>query len=251
MTFPWLETRIGESLLAEEARQVARILDAVFGDQLLQVGPWGHADAFRPYARTRRVAVLAAAPEPGVDLACRLDDLPFADHCIDAVLLPHTLDTGQGPHAILREVDRVLRPDGQLIVLGFNPIGWWGLRHLLSRRRFPPGVQHMLAEYRLRDWLRLLDYEVEAATYYHYATPFFRVPSRDRESRHFARLDEREAPPVMPLVSRLPRYRVFAGCYILLAHKQSLTMTRIRPVPVRQPRGLVGGLVNPTTRNAA
>ena len=64
----------------------------------------------------------------------------------------------------LREVDRILRPDGYVVVAGFNAWGWWGVRHYLSRRRFPAGGQRMVSEHRLRDWLQLLDYTVQSAS---------------------------------------------------------------------------------------
>jgi ubiquinone/menaquinone biosynthesis C-methylase UbiE len=66
------------------------------------------------------------------DVICDAEQLAVASDSVDAVLLPHTLERSSSPHAVLREVDRVLRPDGVLIVLSFAPGGLWGLRHLLS-----------------------------------------------------------------------------------------------------------------------
>ena len=74
------------------------------------------------------------------------------------VILPHTLERIASPHALLREVDRVLRPDGQLIVLSFAPTGLWGVRHLLAPGGYPFGQRRMIREGRLRDWLGLLSF---------------------------------------------------------------------------------------------
>ena len=43
------------------------------------------------------------------------------------------------PHGILREVDRVMMPEGRLVIVGFNPWSLWGLRSSvgLSRSQYP------------------------------------------------------------------------------------------------------------------
>ena len=141
----WLETGTGTNLLREESRQIAGTFENIFGDQFLQIGAWGDPQLFRRYARTRRYAIVAAKLGLGVDLVSVPEDLAVATDSIDAVFLPHVLETTEDPHAVLREVDRILRPDGHVVVAGFNPWGWWGVRHYLSRRRFPTGGQRMPA----------------------------------------------------------------------------------------------------------
>jgi SAM-dependent methyltransferase len=232
----WLQSGTGIALLREESYQVAGAFESIFGDQFLQIGAWGEGQLFRQFARTRRYAVAAARPAPGVDLVSAPEQLAIAPDSIDAVFLPHTLETAEDPHDVLREVDRILRPDGHLVVLGFNPWGWWGLRHYLSRRNFPVGGRRMISEHRLYDWLRLLDYRLEPASFFHFAAPVYRsqvMPEPDR------------AHPTRR------RWHPLASCYLLVASREMLTMTRVRPALRHRRPQLVGGLVNPTTRDAA
>jgi SAM-dependent methyltransferase len=265
----WLNTLTGRNLLREEVRQVRRALDSIFGDQLVQVGGWGDAALFRRLARTRRAAVFTGGAMPGSDAVSAPDALAIAADSIDAVLLPHTLELADDPHAVLREVERILRPDGNLVVLGFNPWGWWGLRHTVSRQEFPPGAQRMISDGRLCDWLRLLEFKVHHSAFYYFVPPFLRgtAPRHSRLSRHDEtanpgqRADatgrlQRDTGAVrigsratrgLALFRRVP---VFAGCYILVARKQTYVLTPIRPA-WRRRTALVGGLVNPTTRTAA
>lgn len=63
----------------------------------------------------------------------QFDELPFASASIDLVVLPHVLEFAEEPHQILREVERVLIPEGQVIICGFNPVSLWGARHVWSR----------------------------------------------------------------------------------------------------------------------
>lgn len=101
--------------------------------------------------------------------------LPFAENSLDLVLLPHTLEHSHDPHAVLREVVRVLVPEGRVVLCGFNPMSLWGLRQTRMRlyRRygwgrgplFLPEAGQFIGYWRLRDWLRLLNFEVESATF--------------------------------------------------------------------------------------
>lgn len=99
--------------------------------------------------------------------------LPFGPASLDLVLMPHTLERSVSPHAALREAARVLVPEGRLLISGVNPWSLWGLRqgrmHLYRRLGargplFIPEVQEFFSPWRLRDWLRLLDLEVETVS---------------------------------------------------------------------------------------
>jgi hypothetical protein len=87
------------------------------------------------------------------------------------VLLPHTLEVASDPYAVLREADRVLVAEGQLIVLGFRPASLWGLRAAASQSGFPPGLERTLSASRVTDWLGLLSYEILSVRPYLYRLP--------------------------------------------------------------------------------
>lgn len=269
-TSGWLNTLTGRNLLREEVRQVRRALDGVFGDHFVQLGSWGDPGLFRRLARTRRTAVLDGRSVAGVDLVSAADCVAIASESVDAILLPHTLELADDPHAVLREVDRILRPHGFVVVLGFNPMGWWGMRHALSRRKFPPQAQRLISERRLTDWLQLLEFSIEAARFYYFVPPLLRgapprqaraaEPADDLPSAAAAihpdgaavgRVAERR--PTRGRGSskrRFPAWFVFAGCYVLVACKERIAVTPIR-LEWKRRTALVGSLVNPTTRNAA
>ena len=97
-------------------------------------------------------------------------------------MLPHTLEYEPEPHEILREVGRILSAEGHLVVLGFRPLSSWGLRHLFARDGFPPGLERMIGERRLRDWLKLLGFEIVDARRYLFTLPLDRARGRRRVS---------------------------------------------------------------------
>ncbi len=98
----------------------------------------------------------------------RYEELPLATESADLIVLPHVLEFARDPHQVLREIDRVLRPDGRAIIIGFNPISLWGIGQsvgrLLSRPPLPPD-EHFIGLPRLRDWCKLLSFEFQAGSY--------------------------------------------------------------------------------------
>lgn len=111
---------------------------------------------------------------PGVVVA-HFEELPFASESLDLVALPHVLERAGDPHQVLREVDRVLRPGGRLLLSGFNPVSLWGARQLVGRGLrhpfLPPDVR-FVGTLRLRDWLKLLGYGLEPVRYGCYRPAF-------------------------------------------------------------------------------
>ena len=126
--------------------------------------------------------VAAARPFAAIALRCDFDALPFDSNSLDLVVLPHALELARDPHLALREVERVLVPEGRVVIVGFNPTSPWGLRQALGRwrRRLLPGsvrglylpeAGEFLSYRRLRDWLRLLSFEVEDGRFGCYRLP--------------------------------------------------------------------------------
>jgi SAM-dependent methyltransferase len=230
----WLATPLGRRCVSHEQRLVRRVLDRVFGEEMLQVGSWGEPGLFLRYARTQRIAILddsAETLEP--DIISRLDRLAVASDSIDAILLPHTLERAETPHDVLREAARVLRPGGCLIALGFLPTGLWGLRHLLARGGYPAGSRHLIRERRLRDWLQLLSFDVDPPQYYCHTLPLDNFSRLGRWPR------ERWAKRWMPML---------AGSYLMVAKKRVVNLTPIKPAWKRPRLRAVGSLVEPSTR---
>jgi SAM-dependent methyltransferase len=220
--------------LRAESELIGEALEDVFGWELLQVGAWGETRELLSRARTRRQTVVAPLElRASADVIGRPSQLPVNSDSMDAVLLPHTLEFAADPYAIVREVDRVLTGEGQLLVLGFRPLSTWGLRARFSRSGFPPGMRRVLPERRLRDWLVLLGYEVVAARHYLFRWPWGRGVSPNDGTGQYLRRG----------LNPLP-----AGAYLLKARKRVYTLTTIRP-RFRDKPAVIGGLVKPTTRS--
>jgi SAM-dependent methyltransferase len=177
----WLATPPGRYLLAWEQAQVDRAVADIFGYHALQLG-LPALDALRTSRMSHRwlatdevppLADPAPTAAPQAALVTDFAALPFPAASLDLVLLPHTLESHSDPHATLREVERVLVPEGRVVICGMNPVSLWGLRqrraHLYRRfglgEPYLPAANEYIGYWRLRDWLRLLNFEVEAGQF--------------------------------------------------------------------------------------
>ncbi len=235
----WLGSALGRAVLQAESELMSEALDDVFGWELLQVGTWGSRDQLLAGCRTRRHAVVAgrtsgAGPTDAAraDISARLSQLPIANGAVDAVVLPHTLEFETDPYAVVREVDRVLAGEGQLIVLGFRPFSLWGFRSRAISRGYPPGLRRMLSARRIADWLELLGYDVSLTRRYLFTPPWG------------------GSAPVPGQPSALLRRGFLkpwpSGAYLIKARKRVYTLTPIRPKSRERVQPL-GALVKPTT----
>jgi SAM-dependent methyltransferase len=138
-----------------------------------------------PHARVRSDTDAEGAEEmpaanPGLQSAIPVvvshdfTELPFASQSVDLVVLPHLLEFAAEPHQVLREVERILIPEGQLIISGFNRTSLWGVRQAaghLAGSAFLPREGEFISLSRLKDWLKLLNMEVGRGHYGCYAPP--------------------------------------------------------------------------------
>jgi SAM-dependent methyltransferase len=164
----WFESPAGRYLLDWESHQFEQAVADIFGYHALQLG-LPALDGLQANRMPHRWLATSVATTPQAALQTDFAALPFPAASLDLVLLPHALDSHPDPHATLREVARVLVPEGRVVICGFNPVSLWGLRRRREqlRRRFGlgsillPELGEPIGYWRLRDWLHLLDFEIE------------------------------------------------------------------------------------------
>ncbi len=190
----WLDTPAGRYATAWEQIQFDAVVADIFGYNAVQAGLLG-LPALRnnrmpfvfgidePAAEQFRIAEAAtlggAAREAGAPtskalILTQLEELPFLAQSLDLLVLPHALEFADDPHQVLREAERVLIAEGQLIISGFNPASLWGARQALGRivdAPFLPTAGQFLPLPRLKDWLKLLGFEVNRGRFGCYRPP--------------------------------------------------------------------------------
>jgi SAM-dependent methyltransferase len=162
----WLATPQGRYILDWEQDRFDQLVADIFGFNAVQIG-LPQCACLRANRMPLRLTLdsLGAA---GVRADCH--HLPFAGNSVDLIVLPHILEFAANPHQVLREVERVLVPEGQVLIAGFNPLSLWGIKRRFARRVAPfPWQGQYLSVRRLKDWLSLLSFETQAGCFGRYA----------------------------------------------------------------------------------
>ena len=218
----WLQTPSGQYVIRCEQAYFDRAVSDIFGFRAVQVGFHGY-----PFLRENRIPwqiVLSPETMPApVAVLAYPEQLPFATQSLDLLLLPHTLDFCASPQQVLREAERVLMPEGRLILTGFNPYSLWGMKRRMKRCQGMPWQGRFVSLLRLRQWLNPLALEPCGGRFLCYAPPLKRQQGFER-----CRFMEQAGDRLWPVVS---------GVYALEIVKRVRGMRLIAPswktVPTR------------------
>ena len=217
----WYGVGLGRRLLDAERAELDSVLCNLFGFHLLQVGAYADEYILGATRISHRVILDNEAhtlsPELGV-MALRgsAAALPIASQSVDVVVLHHSLEFAADPHQVLREIDRVLVPEGHVVIVGFNPWGCWlPWRWVLRWRQQPPWCGRTLSSVRLKDWLSLLGFNVVYGKNFFFRPPLHRPGIMDRLML------------LEILGARL--WPVFGAAFILVGRKRVIALTPIKP----------------------
>ncbi|WP_137718587.1 class I SAM-dependent methyltransferase [Methylobacillus flagellatus] len=206
----WLATPLGTHLKQRELALFDEAVADVFGFNAVQIGML-ELDLLRNARMPFRVRADVHAGE----VRLLESQLPFLNNSVDLLLLPHALDFSAEPQQTLRECERILVPEGHLVLTGFNPLSLWGARRLLARRQGYPWQGNFFSLLRIKDWLALLGLELVSVRMAQHAPPLASPLWRQR----FAWMDS-AGPRCWPMMG---------GIYCIVAKKRVLGMRVIRP----------------------
>ena len=165
----WFGTPQGRYVLEWELAQFNLATEDVFGYRAVQAGLPGI-----DFLGGNRIPFrFTLALEHGAALAADPMQLPLASQSVDLWVRPHTLESAADPHLVRREAERVLIPEGQLVISGFNPLSMWRLRQMFAGSEAgAPWDARFIGLLRLKDWLHLLGFELNGGRFGSYAPPF-------------------------------------------------------------------------------
>ncbi len=223
----WFQSALGRSLLASQRRQLEKSINRLFGYHQAEIGVSHRVPVGNPSNLGHKFYVL---PELEPDLpenviVSRSDELAIDCGTLDLVILHHALDFSPNPHQTLREAARVLKPNGHLVIVGFNPFSLWGARRMFVRSKQAPWNNRFISGRRIEDWLNLLDFKVKTPAYFYYGLPY----NNSALLRRMMWLDK-------VLDSRVP----LGAYYMIKAQKQVLS--RLRSYPTWRQKAKVVGM---------
>lgn len=158
----WFQEYPGKLIYSMEQDQVLYILSHIFGDLLVQIGGASDLSLVKasPIFKKVYLSPTVKSLSSPLQICAQAEELPLYPNSIDVIVLPHLLEYSVHPKIILQEVYQALAPNGQVIIMGFNPLSLWGLKRMFKNQHHFPwtGRFYMVSE--INHWLRKLDFRV-------------------------------------------------------------------------------------------
>lgn len=191
----WYATKAGRRVFAVERRLIHQALQDHYWNVRhtlqLSVLPNKSLLNYKPRGTCQRPPYYDLHPfttATGPNVIGHFEQLAFATECIDIAILHHAQELAADPHELLRDIQRVIVPQGRVIIVGFNPWSWSGGLQQIKRaygRYFAwNAVQYrqLISAQRLVDWLSLLGFRVHTL---HYGFDPMAVKSQNRSANRW------------------------------------------------------------------
>jgi SAM-dependent methyltransferase len=239
----WLGSFPGQSILDTEKKMLPQILTNYYGNQILLIGTPRQQAIIKSSSIPNRIILSPMFNDSKHNsIQCvesDLHELPIASGSVDLVVLPHILEYLDNPRQLFSEACRIVKPEGHIIICGFNPSSLWGLKKLWANASKIPWSGSFIQTSLIKKWLGLADFKLKKQM-----TIFHRPPvAYEKIFNNLKFLEWLGTKCHSP----------FGGIYILIAQAKVIPLT---PIKLRWQQKLsdvrlpaIGGMPRPTIRN--
>lgn len=207
----WLNTAYAKQLLACESPYLRQALKQITGPRVLQIGNVVEQPVIEELDFPQLVITSQCNRAERATVHADPAFLPIQADSIASVILPHSLESHELPHQVLREAHRVLMSDGYLLLTGLNPVSLVGLQRWLMPWATIRGQYY--TPKRVIDWLQLLGFEVVGSAMFQYA-PLSKSPRVQKIFRFLNPVGDRWLP-------------MLGGGYMITAKKREIGMNLV------------------------
>lgn len=162
--FAYYQTPRGKLLRGLEVDYLQNAIVVSCKQTILQIGGLGWENEFIDCSLYANYTILDAKNlgfEEARKIRAKAYHLPLQCDSVDMIILPHMLEFDAYRFQTMREVERVLKPEGTAVILNFNPWSVWvRYQYLWDKRLADSWRGHFIRRARVIDWLKLLNFEV-------------------------------------------------------------------------------------------
>jgi SAM-dependent methyltransferase len=162
--FAYYQTPRGKLLRELEVDYLQSAIVVSCKQTILQIGGLGWENEFIDCSLYTNYTILDAKNlgcKGAKKIRAKAYHLPLQCDSVDMIILPHILEFDAYRFQTMREVERVLKPEGTVVILNFNPWSIWvRYQYLWDKRLADSWRGHFIRRARIIDWLKLLNFEV-------------------------------------------------------------------------------------------
>jgi len=212
---------LGQELLNLEAHWFSHLSNKHFGKHALLIGVPNQQSLLTHLNLSFQTLItpLIGHSQKNINLVeGELPELPILTGSIDLVILPHTLEFIDHPRQLLSEACRIIKPEGLILISGFNPYSTWGLKKLWTewrkKNKITPWNSNFIRPSVIKKWLDLADFKLE-----HQSSALFRPPINHASLYHKFSFMEKFGKIFFP---------TSGGIYFLVARAKVIPLTPIK-----------------------
>lgn len=163
--FAWYQTPRGRLLQELETKFLQQAIQVSCKQTVVQIGGLNWENEFIDCSLYEKFIIIdykSLGWHEALKIQAKAYALPIQTASADLVILPHILEFDEYRFQTIREVERILKPEGEIIILSFNPWNLW-LRYqfVLDKKWSDSWHAHFIGPARIIDWLKLLNFEVK------------------------------------------------------------------------------------------
>ena len=158
----WLQQFLGHYVLEAEQALLFSLLAKQYGKHTLLIGSPRQQPLLNASVMSHHLLLspLTSKNQMVRNVEGELYELPIASGSVDLVILPHTFELIDNPQKLLSESCRIVKPEGHIIIFGFNPYSFWGLKKFLLKSKSVPWSGNFVSSKTVTKWLGLSDFQL-------------------------------------------------------------------------------------------
>lgn len=218
--FSFFETPQGKLLQVQEEKYLARSITVSCKQTVLQIGGLGWENDFIDCSLYKKYCIIdekGNGYEDAIKIRANSFRLPIQSESVDLVLVPHLIEFDVNRFQTMREIERVLKPEGDVVILCFNPLNIWvRMQSVWDKKMSDSWRSYFISRTRIADWLKLLNFEIKT-------TSEFTIDSIVTTPERF----------------KIGKRTFFSMAYGVKAVKRQYTLIPLTPVKAQQPAQLI------------
>ncbi|MFK5951336.1 MAG: methyltransferase domain-containing protein [Methylococcales bacterium] len=159
------ETPQGKLLQGLEESYLKQSITVSCKQTIVQIGALGWENDFIDCTLYQQFNILdmkGEGCEGATKICAKAFLLPIQSETVDLVILPHLLEFDENRFQTMREIERILKPEGEVIIINFNPLNIWVRLQFIWNKNMSHSWQgHFIKRARVADWLKLLNFEIK------------------------------------------------------------------------------------------